>query len=342
MTSADPPPAAPSRSRPAWWRIALGVAVTAATVWFLARTVPPAEFVAALRSARPAPIAWGVLAILATGFVKAWRWQLIFHPPTARPRLAAAFWAVMLNQMVNTVVIGRFGELARIYYISRDGRVGKAQALGAIVVEKSLEMLFTVLTVALLAPWVALPAALGNPTATLAVSTAGLLGALYLFSFQADWIVAFVQRLTEPLPTALGRRIVGVTRAGLQGLAGLRDRRAAAAQMGLSALTAVLYILTPWLLFAAFDLPFTVIDAALLHLWTSLATAIPSTPGRIGVWEGVVIALLTQLAPDLAPSLLLSYAVVFHLVVLVPPLALGAVAAARSDWRRQAAASASP
>jgi uncharacterized protein (TIRG00374 family) len=322
----------------------LGLLITAVTIWFLARTISAADLWQALRTARPLPIALGTLSILLTGLVKAWRWQVIFTPPTARPRLISAFQALMLNQMVNTVVIGRFGEIARIYYVNRSDGTGKARTLGTIVVEKSLDMLFTLLTVALILPWVILPhaairSAVVSPALTLALTTALLLIALWLFAFRSDDVVHLTTLIAAWLPAAIGLRLVGITRSGLQGMAGLRDRRSAISQTALSAVVALLYILTPWLLFAAFDLPFTFVHATLLHIWTAIAIAIPSTPGRIGVWEGVVIALLTQLAPELPLSLLLSYAIVFHLVVLVPPLILGTIAAVQSNWSRQAALS---
>lgn len=322
-----------NRPRFSWWRLLLGIAVTVATLWFIRGQVELADVGTALRSAEILPILAGTLIILLTGLTKAWRWQWLFVPASERPSFPAAFWALQLNQFVNTVIFGRFGELARAYDIDKTSNVGKARALGTIVVEKSLDMLFTVLTVLLLVPWIVLPDNISDPTLTLTVTTIAIFVILYVLAFQTDWMVAVVERLAQFLPTALGQRVIRITTSGIQGVHALRDRRHTLSQLGISTIVAILYILTPYALFATFDLPFTFVDATLLHLWVSIANVVTTTPGRIGVFEGVVLALLTQLAPDSDPSILLSFAIVYHLVVMVPPLLLGGWAAIRSDWR---------
>ena len=94
-----------------------------------------------------------------------------------------------------------------------------------------------------------------------------------------------------------------------------------------------LSVLTPLLLFTALGLPLGLKEAILLHLITSIGSVPPTTPARLGVFEWLVVFMLAQLGEG-DENLRLSYALLYHSVVLLPQLTLGAVALAQSRWRR--------
>ncbi len=92
----------------------------------------------------------------------------------------------------------------------------------------------------------------------------------------------------------------------------------------------------PYALFPALSLRLTLLDAALIHVVVSIAITPPSTPAKVGVFNAAVALMLLQLGltDDTAVA---SYAILFYLVVIVPQIALGLIAASRSQWRWAAA-----
>jgi hypothetical protein len=79
-------------------------------------------------------------------------------------------------------------------------------------------------------------------------------------------------------------------------------------------------------------LPFGFVEAAVLNMALALGFVAPSTPLKIGIFEWLTIFVLRQFA-DLPDSLGLSYALVFHGVVILPTIILGFMATVRSRWR---------
>ena len=69
---------------------------------------------------------------------------------------------------------------------------------------------------------------------------------------------------------------------------------------------------------------FNLLDAATMLVVLAFAVAIPSAPASIGLFEAGIVAFLTQ-AHGIQNELALAVAVVFHLVITVPQLAIAAI-----------------
>jgi hypothetical protein len=117
-------------------------------------------------------------------------------------------------------------------------------------------------------------------------------------------------------------------------LASLRSRSALGRLLGSSVLLVILSLLTPLLLFHAFNIPLGLAEAAVVDSALSLTTSAPSTPGQLGIYEGTVVLVLQQFGQT-NPAITVSYAVVYHIVVLLPKIVLGGVAASQTNWRWQ-------
>jgi uncharacterized protein (TIRG00374 family) len=315
-----------------WFNLLLVIILLAAGVWYLAGKVNLTDIIAALRLAHPLPILIGLGIMLLTLLLKAWRWQFMFAPPGRQPAFKDAFWALMLGQYVNLIVpFLRLGEVARIYALNRQTTISMAQSIGTLVVEKVLDLFMLVLTVTIIMPLVILPEFMGEPGPILWLAPALSLLALYFVAFQTDKITALLQRVTGRLPQKWLQRPLRWMISGLEGLAALRSARTSLLLVILSVLIAVLAVLLPYVLFAAFDFRLSLLQAALIHVVVTLATTPPSTPGKIGVFNGAVAIMLYSfgLGDDAA---IIGYSIVFHLVVIVPQILLGSIAAVKTDW----------
>jgi hypothetical protein len=79
-------------------------------------------------------------------------------------------------------------------------------------------------------------------------------------------------------------------------------------------------------------MPFGLREAIIINLLVTLATAPPSTPGRIVVFLAIVRLAMEGFGMN-DSSLILSYAIAFLFVVYAPPLILGGLAMTKGGYR---------
>ncbi len=325
-----------------WLNLLLTGLLIVAGLWYLSRRASLGAIGQALAGASPGYVLLAVAIMVLTIALKGWRWRLMF--PAKRPPIPfrAAFWATALGQYVNLIVpFLRLGEVARLYAFNQETGAGAARALGTLIVEKTLDLIFFGLTVVFVLPFVILPDYVNSPGPMLLILPLALLSVLYLLAFQTEFVIRIWQRLVRPLPERLARRLLPIVVSGLEGLAALRDRRLMLLMLLISLAVAVLAVALPYTLFPALGLPLTLLDAALLHIVVSIAITPPSTPAKVGVFNGAVALMLWQFGLT-DETAIASYAILFYLVVILPQVFLGIVAASRSKWRWSAAPATPP
>lgn len=324
---------ATGRSLP-WGRLLLGLLLGALGLWYVTREASLGALRAALSAADPLYILLGLLLMTITMAAKAWRWQHLYHPRTQAPPLADLFWALSLGQLVNAAVpFLRLGELARIYDLGQQTNSSKARALGTLVVEKVLDVLLLAFTLVLLLPFLVIPAFVVDSGLALALLGAVAFFLLFLVAYRTDLTLRLAQTVLAWLPELLSRRLTPLTLSGLEGLSALRDARTVARLLLDSALIALLSVLTPLVLFPAFDLPLNLAAAAAIHVGLTVGTLPPSTPAKVGIFEFLVVFMVNRFFPSGESATALAYALIFHLVVVLPQLLLGSIALARGKRR---------
>jgi uncharacterized protein (TIRG00374 family) len=318
-----------------WLNLLIVLILLAIGFWYLSGKVSLLDIGMALRYAKPLPIAIGLGVILLTSLLKAWRWQFMFAAPQQKPPFSAAYWALMLGQYVNLIVpFLRLGEIARIYALNRQTKIPMATSIGTLVVEKVLDIFLLVLTIALLMPFIILPEFFGQPGPLLWLIPILSLLALIFFAFETETITRLVQKITARLPDNWIQRPFRWMIFGLEGLAALRSGRTSLILVVLSAIIAVLSVLVPYVLFASFDFDLTLVQAALIHVVVTIAITPPSTPGKLGVFNGVVAIMLYSFGVS-NDAAIISYSIIYYLVAIIPQITLGSLAAAKTDWQWQ-------
>ncbi len=328
------PGATTSQKLFSWLNVLVGLTLLVWGVWYVVRQITLAEIGRALAQAEPVFIALALLVFLLTLLAKAWRWQLQFTPRSARPGFGAAFWALMLGQFVNTAVsFMRLGDLARVYALYQQTGLSKMASLGTLVLEKTLDLIMLLLTVLAIVPFVVVPDFIAQQGVLLGAAALLAFAVLYLIAYQAEWVIRVMTGGVRPLPRKLQHRLLQLTTSGLTGLAAMRSKKTLLGLLARSVLIVILSVLMPYALFPAFGLPFGLTEAVLLNLGVTVAAALPvPTPAKIGVFEFAVVFMMRQFGYA-NEAVALSYALVFHLLIIAPQLVLGVIAAWRTDWR---------
>lgn len=299
----------------------IGLTVVGLAVWILARGLDWDAIVDALVSADYRWVVLGLMSILGTFVVRGLRWQaLLYHSDVS---LLSATTAVLVGQVVNTgLPVARSGDFARAVWANQRESVGISNALGAIVLEKVLDLLALCATGLVLLVVLPLPEWFTRSTWILAVAVGLGVVVLYLGLHWQRTLVRWVGIVLKRLPSKVGRFVMPQLE---QLVAALNAARQPSASLGAGLWTLAnwgLGAVANWAVLRAFDVPSW--PAALFLLATLMlgGAAVP-TPGRIGVFEGICVVSLAQFGVD--GNLALAVGLVLHLVVLAPALITAAV-----------------
>ncbi|HET9597893.1 MAG TPA: lysylphosphatidylglycerol synthase transmembrane domain-containing protein [Anaeromyxobacteraceae bacterium] len=256
--------------------------------------------------------------------VKAWRWQLMLAP-VRRIGLGRLYQYCLAGCAVTNLVPARAGSAARVALLHRDG-VPVPGSVAVLVVE---EICNAVVLGLLCLP---LPFLLDLPSkvrVTLAVVTGGAAIALGILA-----AVGFAGR----------SRPSGVLRRVADGLAVLRDRRAAAAVLALTVAMWLVDLGQIALAMRAVALPPSYGAVALVLLFVNLTNAVPVTPGQVGLFEAGAAAACVAVGATAEQGV--AVGVLYHVMQLVPETVLGLAVLGRGAlggaWRAQAPAQPEP
>jgi uncharacterized membrane protein YbhN (UPF0104 family) len=308
-------------TRAFWLRFAVGLAIGLLCLVLAVRSVDLAEVLTRLQATDPALTGLGVVAVMLTTVAKSWRWAALAG------RSGRAGWglfpAVVVGQMINTLVPARLGDLARLVLGDSATGCGKAFLLGTIVLEKLIDGLCVLAVALLVLPFLQLPDWLVARGLDLGLGVVALgmgIGGLVLLS---DRVLALVAGLLGRLPLPVGwqRWLTHATAEAVRGLGALASWSQRGRVAWWSFLAWASSIATTWLVLRAVGLEVDVGPAILVTITTQVGGSVPMAPGRVGVFHSLVMAPLLVLGIGTATAL--TAAVVLHLVVFGPQLVLG-------------------
>lgn len=300
-------------------RLAVGLSISAAFLFLALRNVHWAEVVKAWREARPLFLAAGVLVLIAGWAVAAVRWRALLAPaPGLRVRDTFAY--ICIGYLANTVLPLRLGELARATWIGRKKGLGVSRALGSIAVERVFDLLAVILVTLLLTLLVRIPpivqAGLASMIGAALVAFVGLL-ALALNEQRLRRLTGLLARV---MPRPVADRVAAMASGFASGAAATRRPATLAAVAGLSlglwAIGGTATLL--WVRAFNFDAPW--FAGFLVLVVVNLGSAIPSSPGYVGVYHAAAILALSLWVPK-EPAL--AYALVTHALNMLANVLLG-------------------
>jgi uncharacterized membrane protein YbhN (UPF0104 family) len=298
----------------------VGLAVSAVSLWVVARSTDLAAAWAIVGRVDGRVLA-ACLAVLAVqAVVRTMRWRLVLPPRDGELEATIALGRVLQVNLIgylgNTVLPARLGEALRSLLIARREALPVAETFGASLLERLVDT--TVLAAAGLVAAVTLGAGSLVPVALLA----GLVAVATMMFLRAG--------------ARLPSRFVGGGRPQVKVAAGLVRRIARGADprvpshlVLVAALSAVAWGLDAaayWLVGASLGIALPPMGAVLVSGVVVLSTVIPAAPGYLGTFEVAALAALAALG--LSGETALAFALVAHVVAVLPLCVAGAIALA--------------
>lgn len=310
-------------------RFSLAFALTALALWLSFRNVDWVDLRNAFGRVNYFLVAVAAANSIFSVYALGWRWEILLRSQ-CEISLGKLFRFNIVSQTINIVAPARMGEFARAYLVSKEGGASVSFILGTILIERLLDVfMFSVF-------WVATPAlmALKGPFAghrawlLLFLLPAVL---LVLFSFAPSLFLKSADLFGRLFPMKTRARILCIVRQGLEAFSSLRQKGTLIRLLLWTAGLIFSQILTNFILFKAFHFPLSFGPALVVLLAIQAGSLPPSAPGKIGVFEYVVILALAVFV--IPRSEALYYGLMLHLVVFLPKIALGLLYFSRMDLR---------
>ncbi len=282
-------------------RLVLPGVLSCLVLVLLVRAVDPAQFLDALRGANLTLLLLASLKVPADYLILARRWHLILVSGGINVGRRDLWTGVMLGCFFNNVTPGLKvgGDPLKAYYVSRKYGVDFAAVIGGIAAERILQggVLWITAVTALLASVIArLPGSSIQALVWLTIITTALVAlAVYLGAYRLDAVIRVGSRLLGAHVAAhRGRRGDNVEKLTTAAAtfrrtyaAALRNRRLAAAVLGLSALQLALAVIQAYLVFRALHADVPVVYVILVTTVVRVSGVVGVTPGGAGVAEGI-------------------------------------------------------
>ncbi len=298
-----------------YWVVSLATA--AVLLYYSLRGIEWNQVWIVVRSARPAGVALALVLMSVVLFVRAYRWRVLLTAETPVP-MPLAFWATAAGYLGNNVLPMRAGELIRTVMISRRLHIGKTFVLTTALSERMVDAIALITisaSVLLTMPerpgWLAKAAMPFAILGLLGVAAIALLPALEPFWFRCLAMI--------PIPAGPRTHIENTLRQILEGVRSFHDAGRLTRFLLLTAVVWCLDGLTTVVGAQAIGVPITFPMAFLLVAGLGLGSALPSTPGYVGIYQFVAVSILTPfgLSRTDAIAYILMFQAMNYIVVLV-------------------------
>jgi hypothetical protein len=193
--------------------------------------------------------------------------------------------------------------------------------LGTVVIEKMFDFFAVVILFVSISAFVAFPGKIKAYTMALVICVI-LIILLVLVVWKREMVRKLLYFLSSLLPEGkFKQRVVNFLEKGMEAFSQLKDSRTSLGLALYTALIILLSTLTNFLLFLAFGLKLSFFEAMVLLLVVQVGNAPPSVPGKIGIFEYMVILGLGFFSIE--KPIAMGYALMLHVISYLPKIILG-------------------
>jgi uncharacterized protein (TIRG00374 family) len=306
---------------------ALGVAVSVFFLWWALKGLSFAEVWRHASRANLGLILITVIAATSTFVMRVFRWRLILRADDGGPVPRLPMWhAITVGFMANNVLPFRAGEVLRAIAINRLAPVKFSTALSSLVLERLFDGLAIIglLFLGLVTAGIPASTKIGSVVVAEVATKMAILCAILLVACAVTLLFPDLAkraiRTLVPSPRIADRlaEFLDGVRSGLQALAS--PARVAAVTLwsfGMWLFNAFSF----WIGYRAFGIEVGYGGAVLQQSILVLGIAAPSSPGYVGVFEGIVKAVLALFG--VPNDLSVAFALTYHVTTFLPITLLG-------------------
>jgi glycosyltransferase 2 family protein len=276
-----------------WIKLILAALLAVALFYLAMRGVRFADAWRVMRNIRWFYLAAGLLLVLVSPLVRAWRWRKLYEGEV--PEFWMLVRAIVVGQTLNFAVPFRTGDVARVFMVG--GR--KLDAAGTLVFEKLMDAgLFAALCLLLPFVWV-VPGWLEGPRLSVIVMAAAFLAAIVILAMILPRFFTFPKIVRMPPVKRIPILAVTTLFLGISGVA-LND-----------------------FVIRSLHIDATLIASVVLLVILQVGVAVPSTPGKVGIFQYLAVRGLSLFGVDSAQAL--AFGLILHILIFLPPALMAAV-----------------
>ena len=307
-------------------KFCVGVLSSAIFLTLALQQVDWARTVATLRGTNWVLASLGIGAAVATIVTFAFRWRLLLSS-TAELSVKDTFSYIMIGYLANIVFPLRMGEVARAVLLGRRHGIRASVVFGSVVLERTLDVL-TILMLALCVSFMMnIPPVVRGGMITFAAAGLTTFVALLFLARSGNRILDLPGNLPAFIPRLLAERLAILVLRFAEGLGTLRAGRELGSVLCLSVLAWAIAGTATISYIAAFHLDAPWYAGFFVLTVTNLGSAIPSSPGFVGVYHYLAVLALSVWVPDRSEAL--GYAIGTHGISVLTNILIGCTCLAR-------------
>lgn len=226
-------------------------------------------------------------------FIRSLRWRILLNAEENLP-VNVVFCATMAGYLGNSFLPARAGEVVRTLVVSGRSSLSRTYVLTTALSERLMDVIALVLWASLILLGVhPKPGWMGGVARTMAIAAGLGAAAIAVVPHTGELCQNVLRRL--PMPHGLRDRLIGLTG---QVLLGMRAFHHTGRFLGFAVLTVIIWVsdaLGAMTAARALHLPMSFTTAMLLLTGLGLASALPSTPGYVGIFQFVAVTVLVPL-----------------------------------------------
>ncbi len=275
--------------RKAWLTFAIAVVLAGVLLYFSLRGLDWEELATRLRGAKLDLVALALLLQTFNLWLRSFRWRVLLNTSHNLP-VGSVFWASSLGYLGNNILPARMGELLRVEAIKRKHATSRSYVMATALIERVMDAGVLVLfTSSALLTFKDLPETLHRACQTFSVLSA--IGILTLFLLPHAEV--HVQRMLENFPALKGM--------AERFLEGLRSLHSWGRSFQFLALTMIIWPIDSYTgvkIAEALGITMSFPTAMVVLAALGLSSAMPSTPGYVGVFQFVAVTVLKPFGID--------------------------------------------
>lgn len=267
---------------------------------------------------------WGSM----TSIIRALRWRVLLSANQPVP-VRNVFWANMAGYLGNNILPSRAGEFIRAVYVGRENKIPVSFSLATGLVERFIDLLALILLGSLSLAYAGITSATIQ-SALRAVSLIAGVGIVVLLS--APFLGRRLLKSIGVLPVLqvpVGIRTVHFLEQFLQGIEALHDFKRISSLLLYTAIIWLMDGIGVLLVARSIHLNFLLFQAFVLLSGLGLSSAIPSTPGYIGVYQYIAVLVLAPFGIPKSSSL--AFIIILQVINFLMVAFWGGIAVTRTS-----------